>query len=601
MMQTRTKNRKSAANRLRRWAEFLFGLALIHVPLVVHKTPFHSAMRAKPVLGLLCLAAGVALGFLYSAGLARATVGRIIAAKPARYCSALFLVSLAINVTVVWVVFGGVPRIDDGVAALFQARIFGRFAVTLPLPPEAGFYQQFGVLGARYGAGRWCGMYPPGWSALLTPGVWVGMPWLVNPLLGASLCVALSRLGENLFGRTTGRVAGVLALSSPFVYVLSALHLSHTATALACVLCCLCLHRLLKTHCWHWGIAAGTAWGVAFLCRPLTAIVVGSVFALMIVVHPRNALRGWRGVLAGAAAAAIVGSLLFAFQAATTGDPMVPGHELGLGARGKFGFGCLDGRRTHTPSLGADHTRDRIRALNDNMLGWPLPALALLGIPFAMRRSNRYNLLLLLPLAGLLTAYACFWYYEVYFPARYASSAVPFAIILAANGLVVMGGAAERVGGIRRKLFGAGVTASVLFVLCVSTYVHLQRYGSRFGDVETILPKVMEAQGIRNAVVLMDSVGRADGELDPLNDYFATGFMRNDLDLENDVIFARNSREQNVKILKHYPGRRFYHYRYVRSANRALLYELIRDGNAFERVRVPPATPLVVSEPPMKQ
>lgn len=64
-------------------------------------------------------------------------------------------------------------------------------------------------------------MYPPGWPALLTPGVWLGAPWLVNPLLGADLAVATGALGRELVDEQTGRVASLLALTSPFVVFLA--------------------------------------------------------------------------------------------------------------------------------------------------------------------------------------------------------------------------------------------------------------------------------------------------------------------------------------------------------------------------------------------
>ena len=87
------------------------------------------------------------------------------------------------------------------------ANFFASGAITLPLPADAGFCQIFGILGKRQALGHWCGMYPPGWPALLVPGVWLGAPWLVNPLLGALLVVAIAELGRDLFADRTGRIA----------------------------------------------------------------------------------------------------------------------------------------------------------------------------------------------------------------------------------------------------------------------------------------------------------------------------------------------------------------------------------------------------------
>ena len=546
---------------------------------------------------MLCIVAGLTAACVPVDRRLRGLVSSILEMPEARFLALLFGLSLLINLTVAFFVFGAIPRLDDGVGALFQARIFARLQVTLPLPPNAGFFEQFGVLGNRAALGHWCGMYPPGWPALLTPGVWLGIPWAVAPLLGSLLLVTIVVLGKEMFDSRTGRIAGLLGLLSPFMVVMSGMHLSHVATGLFMSLCLLALLRLLRTNRWQYGMAAGAACGMALLCRPLTAAVMSACFGLILLFRPRQVMRNIPGIVAAAAAVAIAVLIYLLFQKAITGDMFLAGHVLGMGSRGQFGFVRLDSIRTHTPAIGAMHTSMRIRALNDNILGWPIPALLIAVIPFVMGRRGIRYFLLFTPLSALLVAYACFWYYEIFFPARYTFAAVPLLFILCARALVLIHRVCLRASARAQRMFSVVICSSLLFLIGVSTPLHFQRYDARFGDVEGVLPKVIEQCGITNAVVFMDSKGKAESEESVLNMYYATGFMRNDLDLKNDVIYVHNCREDNPRMLEDYPDRNFYLYRYLRDKDKACLYRIEKDGREFKYVPVEPRGPYMDSVP----
>ena len=577
--------------------------------------PVHSAAWSHPVPTALLLLLAIWAGTGSRLARLRRAANGIFRLPRGRFNLLLFSAAAGAYAGVAWFVFKGIPRIDDGVAALFQARLFARGAVTLPLPPDAGFYEMFGVLGERAGLGRWCGMYPPGWPLLLVPGVWLGAPWLVNPVLGGLLVVTISELGRAFFNERTGRLAALLAIPSPFVAVLSGLHLSHIPMALAGGLCLLSLKKLWDTSRWTWGGAAGLAWGVAFLCRPLDAAVLGAIFAAAFLLPPDRLWRCRRGIAAGLAMALLALAVLFGFQKITTGDWRTPGHKIGLENWGRFGFGVIGGKGTplaadsrqeaaerllakkivHTPAVGLQHTFLRLRALNDHLLGWPLPALLWVMLPFVLNRANRDRFVLLLPLPALLLTYACYWYYEVCFPARYLTAALPFLFVLAAHGwLTLQEALAGR--GVWARLPGILALWGMLF-LAVSIPAHWQRYDQSYYDVEDVLPRVVRDYGIAHALVFMDCIGLDRSEPDSNNDYYATGFMRNNLDLDSDVLFVRNLREHNLGLAQRHPDRAGWLYRYYRGAGKAVLYRLVPEGGELRPIPVEPATPDLLPPP----
>jgi len=498
-------------------------------------------------LALLAMAAGLVFGRGFRL-LARVW-NWLCGLSRARFNAGVFGAALLAYAGVAWFVFKGIPRLDDGMAALFQARIFAGGAVALPLPDEAWFCPIFGVLGAGEALGHWCGMYPPGWPALLVPGVWLSVPWLVSPLLGAGLVTSTAELGRSFFGGRTGRAAALLALPSPFLLVLSGLHLSHMATALFLCLALLALRKLWAGGRWTWGGAAGICWGVAFLCRPVDAVVLGGLFALGFLLPVRRLARGRGGVAAGLAVALLAAGILLGFQQATTGDWRTPGHESGMGRQGQFGFAELGAGRAHTPALGLEHTRLRLGALNDNLLGWPVPALAIVLLPFLLGRARGKDALLLLPAAGLLGTFAFYWYYEAAFPARYVSAALPMLFVSAARGLFALGEATAGRG--RAVRLPALLAVWGTLFLAVSLPHHFRRYDESFYDVEDVLPRVVRDYEISNAIVFMDVMRVVPGQT--VNDYYATGFMRNSLDLDGDVLYVRNLRGRNADLLRRHP------------------------------------------------
>ena len=63
-----------------------------------------------------------------------------------RFNLGLFLLAGLVYALIARFVFNGIPRLDDGMASLFQARLFARLALTIPLPVDAGFMDVFGIL-----------------------------------------------------------------------------------------------------------------------------------------------------------------------------------------------------------------------------------------------------------------------------------------------------------------------------------------------------------------------------------------------------------------------------------------------------------------------
>lgn len=149
-----------------------------------------------------------------------------------RYAAAIACAVLAIAARTV---YRDTPLAMDEYAQLAQAYAFahGTWSWVTPLdwidrliPP--GFRNYF--LAVDPATGQTASLYWPGFAALLTPFVWAGVPWLLNPLLSAATLLLIHALGVRLLGTpTAGGWAVLLTLASPEFTVSGISYYSMTA------------------------------------------------------------------------------------------------------------------------------------------------------------------------------------------------------------------------------------------------------------------------------------------------------------------------------------------------------------------------------------
>ena len=484
--------------------------------------------------------------------------------------------SFAASLLLGLIAYEALPHIDDEVSALWQSQIFLSGQITLPPPPVPEAFQLATTIGPWTGSDTgqlvdwWCSMYPPGWSVLLMPFVALGVPWMLNPLLGAFLIVAIGWLGREIFGERVGRIACLLSLASPFLLLINGTHLTHTSTALTLTLCAAAVVRLLRDPHWAWGLLAGSTMLIAFLTRTFTATLFGFLLALYVFVHWRRALAAWKAVLAALLPTLAAVGLLMAYFSVITGDPTKTGHAFAMADIGIFGFG-----EHHSPTKAVRMTIDRLLHLNRLVIGWPIGLLALVLLPCCLGRAClKVPWLLLFPLS-LLGTFALFWYWEYYWPARYVTAGVPMLLIVVAFGLVELAQAVRADSAALNRLPAWLGLSGLLFAVLVVIPAELQRFRPQFGDADQAL--LASIANLDQALVLVSSQGEAPDLPDPRNDYFALGWWQNGIEWQQaPVLCVRDLGERNAEILAAFPDRQPYRYMLNRSTMMSTL-ELIKE------------------------
>jgi hypothetical protein len=236
--------------------------------------------------------------------------------------------------------------------------------------------------------------------------------------------------------------------------------------------------------------------------------------------------------------------LILAYNRATTGALLT------------FGYAQADGLRFGLGERG-DWFRafSRVIALNNDLLGWPIPALALAATVFFAARPSQWDYLFVGIFASLCGAYGPTGYPDREFGPRYLYEASGPLLLLSARGLSVLPEAVGRFAttppsvAAVRSIAGVGVLLALVFAGVFSWPTRLGYYGSpawRWAYPHEAALRVRAAD-LDQALVFVRG--------EPL---WRALFLQNPLPWTDRarVIYARDRGVENRSLMEYYPERR---------------------------------------------
>lgn len=471
-----------------------------------------------------------------------------------------------------WLVFEHLPHIQDSISQLFQARIWASGRLWLDSPRFPDFFDYTHIINN----GRWYSQYPFMHSLLLLPGVLIRAPWVINPLIAALTMPLIYLLGREVYDERTGRLAAALGCVSPFILNLSAEYMNHTSTLLFGVLFALFFFRTIREGRWHQPLLAGLCLGLMADVRPYTAAAFAVPFAIYALVHavrePRRLLGRFAVMIL---AAALTAGLTFIYNWLTNGHPLLFGYVVKWGPGHEVGFGKSGWGPQHTPYKGLLNMGNDFNLLNKFLFEWPLPSLLPLLVLFAAGTRDRRDWLLLFVFLSLPVAYFFYWFHNVCFGPRFLYEANAALLLLTVRGFSRLGEllrttfrvpAAED---FPRRFAGRMLPPALVFMLAVGLPPLFRLYHT-YGGVDTSVQRSVRRAGISNAIVFCNHLG--------------AGFSANSLDLQGDIVYAKDYGPViNSALTVAYPDRRCFY------ANRDTLRPMDHlrfPGSRLERVLV---------------
>lgn len=362
--------------------------------------------------------------------------------------SVLAVLALVAGLLVAWFVTERVPRLEDEIAYLFQARTYAHGALWAPIPEKPS--PAFTPFVINLNGNKRVGKYTPGWPLLLAVGELFNSGWVVNPALGAITVVLIYMLARELFDRQVGVIAGLLAFTSPFYLIMSSTYMSHAAAAMWAALLGLSFLRAdqaredgrsMRT----WAALGGVSIGMMALTRPMSAVGVVFPFAVVLLVRlarqPRSLGQMLRDYWPMGLAAALLVAVEPAYMVILSGNPT---HNLYLDVwkYDTVGFGPQFGRGGHTIQQGLRTAGVGMTNLASDLFGWeklswvPLVPGMVFGFIEARKGRKLWPILLLAPTVMLIIVHMAYWVgADIYGPRYYYEGHI---------GMVILGGLGVR-------------------------------------------------------------------------------------------------------------------------------------------------------------
>lgn len=350
------------------------------------------------------------------------------------------------------------PHLVDTIAQLFQARMFGMGSLTAPAPNEI---ELFGASHLVYHSGRWFSQYPPGHPALLTLGLFLGAPWIVNPLFSGGTLLLVYAISRRLLGKGSAMLAAMLYLVSPFALFMSASYMNHVTTGFFLALA---LYAALRTvdggSSSVWPLTVGLALGAAALIRPLESAAWAVVLGLWMLMR-----RGWRVAFIAGGACLVGVAVLLTYNGFTTGHPLRFGYSLLWGPGHGLGFHTDPWGEPFTPVKSFANTTLDLQRLNVFLFGWPFPSLIFLfvalGVAVADRRWRENSGLLAALLLAAPIAYFFYWHRDNYLGPRFLYPSLIPVLLLTASGVAALDARLHRWRSAFRVTLLAGIVTAV--------------------------------------------------------------------------------------------------------------------------------------------
>ena len=314
--------------------------------------------------------------------------------------------------------YQAIPHIPDEIAYLLQARYYAAGLPWMTPPPVPAAFETFLV---EVSGDRWYAVFPPGWPLVLAMGVKLGVPWLVNPVLGG-ICVLLTYLlVQELADRATARASTFLLALSPWHLLMSMSFMSHVLSLALALLTAWGTARAWRTGSWASALAGGIALGVLGMSRPLEGVAIGLLAGIPLLVAAVR--RGHVGSLvAGAIGTAITGGLGLAYNRMITGSPWIfpaerffereygaARYTIGFGPGKGLGWPGLDPFPGHGPIDVVVNAVLNGFMLNIDLFGWAAGSVAIVMLGF-LRAERTIEQLMAMAIVVVVALHSAFWF-----------------------------------------------------------------------------------------------------------------------------------------------------------------------------------------------
>ena len=492
-----------------------------------------------------------------------------------------------------YIVLDHIPHIHDEIAYLFQAKIFKLGKLYVPSPCAKKSFDFSHIINN----GKWYCQYPPFHPFFLMLGLFIGVPWLVNPFFAALSILLIFLLGTEIYNEKIGIFAALLGSLSIWFLVMSSTMLSHISCMFFVLLFLLFLFRSIKNPTVLNGLLAGIGLGGAYLIRPYHSFLISLPFLIYLSIKFfENVKKRFKNILTFGLMVTIFISILLVYNRKTNDDPFTLGYNVCYGKDLSLGFGHSSYLEyAHTPLLGVKNLTDNYLEMNKNMFGWPISSfLAVLPLFWIARRKKETIKKDILLFSGFISSSLGLFFYlgtHVLVGARMFFETIPIFLILSAEGIVLF---PRLINNKTPKInLKKAQTITTMIVTVFFMYAFIFRFpswiwpkdtewfyhgmGNSFAGVNSDIHRTLKSIIPDKSLVIIKFL-YFPSKMFP-NGGWSSGFLYNDPELKNNIIYAQDKGENNKELFQCYPDRHIF--LYFGTIEKAIVVPLLKNKDSI--------------------
>lgn len=459
-------------------------------------------------------------------------------------------------------IFEGIPHLDDDIAFLFMAKYFSKGLIYLPAPPDPKAFEMFYALNDGI---KWYGYGFLGWPVVLSIGVLIKAPWLVNPVLAGLTILAAHAWISRLYNSTTAHLSISLMIVSPWFLFTSASMMTHSLSLLLMILALLALERAESDKKWKWGLASGLCLAGLFLTRPLEGVMIGIVLGFRVLRIPDVPLKV-KVITATAVVTILLSSIHLFYNHTLTGSyltfPMAkyfdvtfyPGAQrLGFGPDvGNVGWDYIDPLPGHGPMDILVNGNQNAFLINFETFGWGFGSLFFVLVFLISRQWNRSDKFLL-TIILVIVAGNSFYFFSggPDYGARYWYLMFIPLVVLTIRGAAYLGERWMQRGGSDKTFLRIGLFVAIASSLVMITFLpwrSMIKY-HHYRDIRADIAHLAQENDFDNGLIFIQEKDESD---------YPSAFVFNPPTLNDPgPIYARDlGLADRQELIKKFPGRK---------------------------------------------
>lgn len=479
-----------------------------------------------------------------------------------RFILFILLCSFSIILFVRFIVLNNSVVTDDEYCYYFIAQTLLKGRLYNISHPLAEFFNNNDIINN----GKWYGFPTIGYPLILSLGVALKLPWLINPLISILILYMIFLIAKGVYDKKVAALSVVLLMFSPMFIFLGSTNLIYPATALIISIMIYSILKFLHSNKTIWSISIGILLAALLFVRPIDTLIITIVmsaifFKEIFIPFRKERLRK----IFIAVLIAIVGLMLFLlvnyFQ---TGNPFKLGID--VYCKGRIGFGIGSQAPTnppyvHTVTHAIKNTIKNLIRENFWLFGWPISLLF-----FIFCRKNKWSIFLFSYFALHIFMYSMFWNSGLGFMGPfYYYTISPFTILLSASGIIVITQySKDSKYYLKLKRFLPAFIVS-LVLLNITIFLPIQSISlHNMVDGIQLMYRTVEKAGVHsNAIIFVENIKPARAECTSQDfSNVVHGLRNNSPDLVDDVLFVNDlGVEKNAELLRYFTRRKGYLYR----------------------------------------